>query len=146
MLGPLLFLVFINDVLEGIDCHAKLFAEDCILYTQVSNFQDQVNLNSWLKKAEEWCDEWQMTLNTEKTMCMTVTQKERPLLYSYVCNENMLERFGSYKYYDVRWDTRINNAVMKPKAKFYFLRRYLKHASQESKLQPYKKLIRSHLV
>lgn len=75
VLGPLVFLVFINYVLEKISCRARLFADDCILYAEVNNVQDQVNLNSCLKKVEEWCNEWQMILNTEKTVCMTVTHK-----------------------------------------------------------------------
>lgn len=64
MLGPLLLLVFINDELEGINCHAGLFADDCILYTEVNNAQDQVNLKSFLNEVEKWCGECHMTLNT----------------------------------------------------------------------------------
>lgn len=56
VLGPLL-LVFINDVQEGINCHARLFADYCILYTEVNNVQDQVNINTCLKKVEG-CDKW----------------------------------------------------------------------------------------
>lgn len=77
--------------------------------------------------------------------------QKRRLLYSCVCNENILERVGSYKYLciaitnDFCWDPHVNNIITKANAKLDFLRRYLRHASQVTKLQPYKMLIGSQL-
>lgn len=78
VLGPSPFLVFINDVLEGINCHAGRFAGCCILYTDVNNVKYQVNLIYCLNKVEEWCDEWQMIMTTKKTVCVSVTHRKRP--------------------------------------------------------------------
>lgn len=52
--GPLPFLVFINDVLDGMSVTTRLFADDCILYTEVKNKDDQIRLNNCLRLVKEW--------------------------------------------------------------------------------------------
>jgi len=37
VLGPLLFLIYINDIVLGIDSEIRLFADDCIVYIQIRN-------------------------------------------------------------------------------------------------------------
>lgn len=53
VLVPLLFLIAINDVLDGVNVSARLFVDDCILYTEVKNMDDQIKLNNCLQKVEE---------------------------------------------------------------------------------------------
>ena len=43
VLGPLLFLIYINDIVHNLNSKIKLFADDAVLYSEVSNVQD-VNL------------------------------------------------------------------------------------------------------
>jgi len=44
VLGPLLFLIYINDIVLGIDSEIRLFADDCIVYIQIRNWCDSVSL------------------------------------------------------------------------------------------------------
>ena len=44
ILGPLMFLLYINDIKYGILSHLKLFADDCILYRTINNQQDQFSI------------------------------------------------------------------------------------------------------
>ena len=44
VLGPLLFLLYINDITDEITSEVRLFADDCIMYRQVKNTQDSVDL------------------------------------------------------------------------------------------------------
>ena len=37
IMGPFLFLIYINDILDGIDCHIKLFADDTSLFVIVDD-------------------------------------------------------------------------------------------------------------
>lgn len=66
VLGPLFFLVFINDIVRDIQVKIKLFADDCVLYNEIYNHNDQVVLNASLEKIQTWCTRWQMTLNYKK--------------------------------------------------------------------------------
>lgn len=48
VLGPILFLLFINDIANKIDATVRLFADDCIIYREINTQDDQVLLNDAL--------------------------------------------------------------------------------------------------
>lgn len=77
VLAPMLFLLFINDVADVSDVKIRLFADDCILYQRIDTHQDQLKLSNSLQKVETWCREWQMEINIEKTVAMSITKKKR---------------------------------------------------------------------
>ena len=54
VLGPILFLVFINDMPESIASHCRLFADDSILYRKVANKDDCKALQDDLEALQEW--------------------------------------------------------------------------------------------
>jgi len=41
VLGPLLFLVYVNDIWRNIDSSIRLFADDCIIYRKITNKKTQ---------------------------------------------------------------------------------------------------------
>ena len=64
VLGPLLFLIYINDISEGIKSICKIFTDDTSLFSIVKKKQlSQNNLNSDLKKISEWAHQWKMLFN-----------------------------------------------------------------------------------
>ena len=42
-IGPLLFLLYINDLPSVVSSKVRLFADDCLIYTNIKNKQDQIN-------------------------------------------------------------------------------------------------------
>jgi hypothetical protein len=44
VLGPLLFLFYINDLPENVKANVKLFADDCLLYKEINNISDVQDL------------------------------------------------------------------------------------------------------
>ena len=54
VLGPLLFLLYINDFPENVKAYVKLFADDCLLYKEINNISDGQNLQNDLKALEFW--------------------------------------------------------------------------------------------
>ena len=59
IIGPLLFLIFINDLPSNISSRIRLFADDCILYREIKDRQDTIPLTiieissiAWLKQIE----------------------------------------------------------------------------------------------
>ena len=67
ILGPLLFLIYINDLPNGLNSNAKLFADDTSLFSVVRNITDSANLlNSDLSKIKEWALQWKILIRTQQ--------------------------------------------------------------------------------
>ena len=60
VLGPLLFLVHINDLPDRVTSSVRLFADDCLLYRPVTSQSDHQALQDDLKNLETWAEEWGM--------------------------------------------------------------------------------------
>ena len=67
ILGPVLFLVFVND-LPSIFSFSKvlLFADDAKCIMPIYSLQDCLNLQSDLSKLSDWCSVWNLLLNEDK--------------------------------------------------------------------------------
>ena len=68
ILGRLLFLIFINDLTEGLTTNVKLFADDTSLFSVVHDTQTSVNdLNKDLEMITNWAFQWKMNFNLDPT-------------------------------------------------------------------------------
>ena len=56
VLDPTLFLLFINDLPEHVNCNVRLYADDCLLYRNVNNQSDSELLQKDLTNVENWED------------------------------------------------------------------------------------------
>ena len=84
VLGPLLFLVYINDITDYVSSSCWLFADDCILYRQINSPTDAAILHNDLKELEYWEKVWKMKFNIEKYMILANSYLEKlPLLPEY---------------------------------------------------------------
>ena len=78
VLGPLLFLVFINDITTVVtNCNLRLFADDTCLFIKVDNRQQAaVLLNKDLHNIQKWSLDWLVTFNPLKTESMVIGLKQ----------------------------------------------------------------------
>ena len=75
VLGPTLFSIYINDLLESIlHSSIKLFADDCIMYKAIYNSENSEKLQEDLCTLQEWQQRWLMKLNISKCFTMNVLQ------------------------------------------------------------------------
>jgi hypothetical protein len=63
VLGPCLFLIYINDIPDTLKSNVRLFADDTIVYLTISAWTDCHTLQSDLHKLEKWEEEWLMSFN-----------------------------------------------------------------------------------
>ena len=74
VLGPILFLIFINYLKDKIKFSTRLFADECVLYRTNYSFQDCLILQEDLDSFGLWEAEWQMKFNVAKCHFMRVTR------------------------------------------------------------------------
>ena len=68
VLGPLLFLIYINDLTNNLKCDFKLLADDTSMFTVVENETVSAkNMNRNLEKISLWARQWKMHFNADKT-------------------------------------------------------------------------------
>ena len=76
VLGPLLFLAYINDLPSKVHSNVRLFADDCILYREIKNQRDTELLQEDLCALVKWERDWQMSFNASKCFSMSHPQEE----------------------------------------------------------------------
>ena len=91
VLGPLLFLIYINDLPDAVSSDVRLFADDCIMYKEIKSAKDQDALQKDIDSLCKWEKSWQMSFNSTKCYTMHVTHKTNILTRDYNMNGKVLE-------------------------------------------------------
>ena len=98
ILGPLLFLIYINDLPNAVTCNSDLFADDTVLHHLIENVSDCEQLQDDVDSASEWCKSWLVTLKTEKCEVLHVTRKKDPIISAYTLNNSVLPAVDHHKH------------------------------------------------
>ena len=103
ILGPLLFLLYINDIVEDINSSIRLFADDTSLYIIVDNpFQAAEQLNSDLQKIHRWAAKWLVTFNPGKSESMLLSRKHnKPFHPPVLMDQSQITEVKSHKHLGV---------------------------------------------
>ena len=101
VLGPLLFLLYVNDLPANLQSSVRLFADDALLYGIISNEVDCNRLQADLFELERWQDRWQMKFNPSKCKIICISTKKSPPLKKYVFCGSELDQIDSVSYLGV---------------------------------------------
>ena len=100
-LGPLLFLLYINDLPDNMRSSVRLFADDTLLYGIVASDVDCDLLQSDLRRLESWQYHWQIEFNPSKCKVVTISHNNNPPQRKYVFCGVELEQVYSFPYVGV---------------------------------------------
>lgn len=107
VLGPLLFLIFINDIHDNIDSQMRLFADDCLVYRIINSPKDCLKLQEDLSLLCDWGSEWQMEFNKSKCCVLHMSRKKHPIGTLYHLQDTPLEISIKQRYLGVHLSTTI---------------------------------------
>ena len=92
VLGPILFLLYINDLPNSLSSKVRLFADDAIVYREINLLQNCLELQNDLNKLMAW------EFNPSKCEILSVTRKKSATAYDYTLHGHTLNRVKSTKY------------------------------------------------
>ena len=152
VLGPILFLIFINDIADDLHSHARLFADDCLLYKEIVSQNDCSLLQNDLDKLNLWANKWKMEFNVSKCFIMNITlATKNRVQHTYTMKGQSLINTTNTKYLgitissDLKWNKHIDIITAKATRILNFIRRNLKRCPQKLKEKAYLTYVRPQL-
>jgi hypothetical protein len=77
VLGPLLFVLYINDIVENLQCKCYLYADDMKIYTVVKSQDDIARLQLDVNEVVDWAENWLIKLNVSKCKVLSINAKNK---------------------------------------------------------------------
>ena len=151
VLGPTLFLIFINDIVNCSTSTLRLFADDCCVYRQVNSSDDHRALYQDLTNLHNWSNDWQMSFNIAKCKLLSITNKRKPSIYTYNLGSEQISTETAQKYLAVtinnklRWEDHYNITAHKANRTLGIVRRLLKPCEQDVKKRACEALVRPQM-
>ena len=156
ILGPLLFLIYINDFSDDLLRNAKLFADDTSFFSVVRDINTSAaHLNNDLRKISNWAFQWEMSFNpdpSKQAQEVIFSRKHQKISHpSIYFNNNPIESVSSQKHLGMILDTKLNfqehikNILAKVNKTIGLLRKLQNILPRESLLTIFKSIVRPHL-
>ena len=128
-LGPLLFIIYMNDIINDIESDILIFADDTSLFsTGTDPAQTAAQLNRDLAKISSWGKKWKVAFNAKKSKDMIFSNKylnnSPPLCF----DDNLIDRVNRHKHLGVNlsstldWNDQLNEVCLKANRKLSVLR------------------------
>jgi hypothetical protein len=87
VLGPLLFVIFINDLVETLHNFMRMYADDTKLMRRATTMLDRERLQEDIDKCVEWARTWLMKFNVDKCKVMHVGRNNKKSTHEYTMKD-----------------------------------------------------------
>ena len=146
VLGPILFLIYINDLPEAITSEVRLFADDTALYLTIEGEKDSATLQHDLDKLFVWERQWDMEFNPSKCQVIQVTGSRKPINANYVLETVTCARYlGVDISSGLSWRSHIDRVTGSATKTLNFVRRNIKTKHPGVREMAYSTLVRPQL-
>ena len=92
VLAPVMFLVYVNDMIDGVDSYMSMFADDTKILRRIHSKEDQVILQQDLEKVWKWSQTWEMEFNIKKCSVMEMGRSSRRLSTNYKLGNTVISK------------------------------------------------------
>ena len=152
-LGPTLFLLFINDIVEDMgDVFISLYADDVKMARAIKSTEDVATLQTAIDKLKSWCDENDLHLNLDKCAVLTINKGRNIIESNYSYGDHIFKRVDEQRDLGVIIDNKLKFAkhidaiTSKATAALGFIKRFCYDISDTQTLKTlYYALVQSHL-
>jgi len=155
VLGPLLFVVFINDMPECVTCECKMYADDSKLFSLVRDKDKIIETQKNINSITEWTKKWLMRLNADKCKVMHLGKNNQKATYKVEdvntgIKKNMSETesekdLGVYITSDLDWSDHAKFAASKANRVLGMLTKTFVSRDKNLWKKLYVSLVRPHL-
>ena len=131
VIGPLLFLIYINDMPDEVKSRIALIADDAYLYRSISSAEDAAQLQNDLDNLVSWESKWSMQFHPDKCLLLRVTNKRNVIDTEYSIHGEILKKVDKAKYLGIvisknlAWNKHIDLITSKATNTRLFLQRNL---------------------
>jgi hypothetical protein len=146
VLGPTLFLCYINDLPTSLTCKVSLYADDTLLYQTVDDPEDAARFQKNIEAVYHWSEKWRMPFNDKK--CHAINFGNANPKLTYMLGDSPLAWTASTKYLgvtiqsDLKFDQHIQKKCGKSRKILGGIKHLMYSAPKEAKLLAYTSLCR----
>ena len=152
VLGPLLFVIYINDLPDLVNSNIYLFANDTKIVNRVDNIQDAMEIQNDINTLQLWSKIWLLHFHPGKCHVLTLGKFSNiQYAHQYSLGATILEHVSSEKDLGVIFDSNLNfeehilSKIKKANSIVGLIRRSFLHLTPESFRQLYTSFVRPHL-
>jgi hypothetical protein len=139
ILGPLFFIVYMNDLTENTDVEVRMYADDVTLYIDyksIENVKETMERN--LNEVTRWAKRWYMKFNPSKTEELHFSRKRQHFPIDLVFDNKVIEIVNSHKHLGVtlqmngRWTEHIDQTTRRANKRLDIIRSFNKSMDRRS--------------
>ena len=148
ILGPLLFVIYINDLPSMVESSMLLFADDTKMYGEIKDENDNTKIQQDINQMEQWSDRWLLKFHPDKCKVMTIGTEDQ---HVYTMNNQPLQHTDEEKDLGVvidsklKFETHINTKVATANKIMGIIRRSFTYLDSTIFSRLFKSLVRPHL-
>ena len=154
ILGPLLFLLYINDLPQALSPHTlcAIFADDTKIARKITNPHEAQILQNDINALHTWSTTWGLRFNSSKCTIISTKRRNHPYRHPYTLNNALLPRvnnmldLGITINTQLQWNTHITNITKKANQRLWLIKRTIGYnATKQAKTLSYTALVRTLL-